>query len=57
MNRTRLILGAGADRLAESSVAVFGVGGVGGYVAEFLARAGVGHIALVDSDKIGRAHV
>ena len=57
MNRTRLILGAGADRLAESSVAVFGVGGVGGYVAEFLARAGVGHIALIDSDIVEQSNL
>ena len=39
-------------RLADAKVLLFGVGGVGGYTAECLARAGVGHITLVDSDKV-----
>ena len=61
--RTEMLLGDGSvDRLAAARVAIFGVGGVGGYAAEALARAGVGHIVLVDSDQvsistIGRAHV
>ena len=42
-SRTRLLLGqAGLDKLRQARVAVFGVGGVGGYVVEALARSGVG---------------
>ena len=48
--RTRLLLGQdGLDRLAAARVAVFGVGGVGGYVVEALARSGVGALDLIDS--------
>lgn len=50
--RTRWVLGDGVDRLAQSAVAVFGLGGVGSYVAEALARAGVGRLILVDSDRV-----
>lgn len=51
--RTRLLLGQeGLDRLAKARVAVFGVGGVGGYVVEALARSGVGALDLVDSDDV-----
>ncbi len=39
-------------KLAASTVAVFGVGGVGSYVAESLARSGVGHLALIDNDEV-----
>lgn len=49
--RTRTLIGDdAADRLAAASVLVVGVGGVGGYVAEMLARSGVGHLTLVDAD-------
>ena len=52
-SRTELLLGKEAmDKLAASRVAVFGVGGVGGYVAEALARSGVGSFVLVDDDKV-----
>lgn len=52
-SRTKLLLGEEAmDRLAASRVAVFGVGGVGGYVIEALARSGVGAIDLIDNDKV-----
>lgn len=51
--RTRKIFGEDAmKRLSASTVAVFGVGGVGGYVAEALARSGIGHIVLVDKDEV-----
>ncbi len=51
--RTRLLLGQdGLDRLAAARVAVFGIGGVGGYVVEALARSGVGALDLIDSDTV-----
>lgn len=51
--RTQRIIGADAlSRLASAHVAIFGVGGVGGYVAEGLARSGVGKIDLIDSDTV-----
>ena len=52
-SRTELILGKEAvERLASSRVAVFGVGGVGGYAVEALVRSGVGAIDLIDDDKV-----
>ncbi len=51
--RTALITGEdGVDRLRSSSVIVFGIGGVGSYVAEALARAGIGRLVLVDGDTV-----
>ena len=52
-SRTALLLGREAmERLERSRVAVFGVGGVGGYVCEALARSGIGAFDLVDNDKV-----
>lgn len=52
-SRTARIFGAdGMDRLSRAHVAVFGVGGVGSYIAEGLARSGVGQISLIDSDAV-----
>lgn len=52
-SRTELLLGKEAmERLAASHVAVFGIGGVGGYACEALVRSGVGNFDLVDDDKI-----
>ena len=52
-SRTELLLGSGAmDKLARARVAVFGVGGVGGYVCEALARSGVGALDLIDDDRV-----
>ena len=56
--RTAMLLGENAmERLKNARVAVFGIGGVGGYVVEALARAGIGHIALVDSDTISLSNL
>ncbi|MCH5194749.1 MAG: tRNA threonylcarbamoyladenosine dehydratase [Oscillospiraceae bacterium] len=52
-SRTELLLGKEAmEKLAKSRVAVFGVGGVGGYTVEALARSGAGAIDLIDNDKV-----
>ena len=52
-SRTQLLYGAEAmEKLASSRVAVFGIGGVGGYVVEALARSGVGTLDLIDDDKV-----
>lgn len=52
-SRTELLLGRdGVKRLQDASVAVFGIGGVGGYVVEALARSGVGCLHLIDNDKV-----
>ena len=52
-SRTELLLGeVGMEKLANSTVAIFGVGGGGSFVAEGLARAGVGHLVLIDNDLI-----
>ncbi len=52
-SRTAMLLGEEAiEKLAEARVAVFGIGGVGGYVVEALVRAGVGAIDLIDNDKV-----
>lgn len=52
-SRTELLLGKeGMERLKNARVAVFGVGGVGGYVCEALVRSGVGSFDLIDDDKI-----
>lgn len=52
-SRSELLLGSAAlERLARSSVAVVGIGGVGSYAAEALARAGVGRLVLVDHDRV-----
>lgn len=56
--RTEMLLGSDAmERLHTARVAVFGVGGVGGYVAEALARSGVGTIDLIDSDRVSESNI
>lgn len=56
--RTEMLLGKdGVEALKSSAVIVFGVGGVGGYAVEALARAGVGHIAVVDSDNVSESNI
>ena len=52
-SRTELIFGKEAmEKLAASRVAVFGIGGVGGYTVEALARSGVGELDLIDDDRV-----
>lgn len=53
LSRTRLLLGDDAmEKLKNARVALFGLGGVGGYTAEALARSGIGHIELIDDDTV-----
>ena len=57
-SRIQLLVGKPAiDTLHGSRVAVFGVGGVGGYVVEVLARSGVGHLTLVDADNVAVSNI
>ena len=57
-DRTRGVLGDGAmEKLKNSRVAVFGIGGVGGYVAEALARSGVGALDLIDKDDVSITNI
>lgn len=52
-SRTGLLLGSEAlEKLAQSRVAVFGIGGVGGYVVEALVRSGIGAVDLIDNDTV-----
>ena len=52
-SRTELLLGKSSmERLSKCRVAVFGIGGVGGYVCEALARSGIGVFDLIDDDKV-----
>ena len=57
-SRTELLLGKEAiDKLKNSRVAVFGVGGVGGYTVEALARAGIGTLDLIDNDTVNLSNI
>ena len=56
--RTAMLLGEDAvERLNKTRVAVFGIGGVGGYTVEALARAGIGQIDLIDSDTVSLSNI
>lgn len=56
--RCEMLIGADAlEKLKNSSVAVFGVGGVGGYVVEALTRSGVGRIAIIDKDVVDESNI
>ena len=56
--RTRMLLGDEAmTRLEKARVAVFGIGGVGGYTVEALARAGIGQLDLIDSDTVSISNI
>ena len=57
-SRTQLLLGEEAmDKLRNARVAVFGIGGVGGYTVEALARCGVGQLDLIDSDTVSVSNI
>ena len=57
-SRSILVLGNDSiEKLASSRVIVFGLGGVGGYVVEALARTGVGHLDLVDNDEVSFSNI
>lgn len=57
-SRTTLLLGEEAiEKLNNSKILIFGVGGVGGYVAEALARTGIGHFTLVDKDTVSASNI
>lgn len=56
--RSEILIGNDAQSsLADSKVIIFGVGGVGSYVSEALARCGIGHIALVDNDTVSISNI
>ena len=57
-SRTQILLGEEAvEKLKNARVAVFGVGGVGGYTVEALARCGVGNLDLIDSDTVSVSNI
>ena len=57
-SRTRFLLGGDAmEKLKNTHVAIFGLGGVGGYVAEALVRSGVGHLDLIDHDTVSPTNI
>ena len=57
-SRTALLIGEeGVEKLKKAHVAVFGVGGVGGYAVEALARSGVGHLELIDNDRVSLSNL
>ena len=57
-SRTEQLVGTEAlEKLAGARVAIFGIGGVGGYVAEALARCGVGELDLIDSDEVASSNI
>ncbi|MBP5280607.1 MAG: ThiF family adenylyltransferase, partial [Erysipelotrichaceae bacterium] len=56
--RTELIIGKQAmEKMAKARVAIFGVGGVGGYVVEALARSGIGALDLIDNDDVALSNI
>ena len=57
-SRTQLLIGEKSmEELAKKTVAIFGVGGVGGYTVEALARSGIGHFVLIDDDLVNLTNI
>ena len=57
-SRSELLLGENSiEKLSKATVAIFGIGGVGGFVVEALARTGVGHFVLIDSDQVSLTNI
>ena len=57
-SRTELLIGEeGLKKLSQSRVAIFGIGGVGGYAAEALVRSGLGEIDIIDNDKVSITNI
>ena len=57
-SRTELVLGKeNVEKLKKAKVAIFGIGGVGSFVAEGLARAGIGNFILVDNDTVSLTNI
>lgn len=57
-SRTELLIGQESmQKLAKSRVAIFGIGGVGGYVVEALARSGIGELDLIDNDVVSESNI
>lgn len=58
LERTAMLIGeAGVERLAACRVAIFGIGGVGGYAVEALARVGIGSFTLIDPDTVSESNI
>lgn len=56
--RTKMLIGSeNIEKLSKAKVAVFGIGGVGGYVVEALARSGVGSLTLIDNDTVNITNI
>ena len=57
-SRTELLIGkSGMEKLKRARVAVFGIGGVGGYAVEALVRSGIGRLELVDNDRVSPTNI
>ena len=57
-SRTEMLIGnEGMEKLKNAKVAVFGLGGVGSFVCEGLARSGIGNFVLVDFDKVDESNI
>ncbi|MBR1610559.1 MAG: ThiF family adenylyltransferase, partial [Methanobrevibacter sp.] len=57
-SRTEMLIGnEGMKKLKEAKVAIFGLGGVGSFVCEGLARSGIGNFILVDFDKVDESNI
>ena len=56
-SRLEMLIGNDLEKLKKAKILVFGVGGVGSYIVETLARSFVGHITIVDNDVVSRSNI